>query len=118
LFEARAERPILFMSSVVAMELFAGCRTKPHRSAVAAFPKPFEKAGRVIEPDQGSFVEAGVVLARLGGEGLAKTHVRLMSNDVLIAVSAARAGITVVTQNVRDFTRIARWAPIHWQAPE
>jgi predicted nucleic acid-binding protein len=32
-----------------------------------------------------------------------------LTNDALIAVSAARQGITVVTANERDFNRLARF---------
>jgi len=34
--------------------------------------------------------------------------------DVLIAVSAARAGTVVVTANHRDFSRIQEHTPVGW----
>jgi predicted nucleic acid-binding protein len=39
------------------------------------------------------------------------------SNDVLIAVSSAEQGVTVVTGNTRDFERIARVARIEFVEP-
>ena len=67
--EAKTLRPQFFLSSVFAMELFAGCRTKRQQSELESFLKPFEKAKRVIAPDHSSFLEAGRVLARLGAMG-------------------------------------------------
>jgi predicted nucleic acid-binding protein len=43
---------------------------------------------------------------------------RQIVNDVLIAVSAARAGAVVVTANARDFTRIEKHTPARWMTPE
>jgi predicted nucleic acid-binding protein len=117
-FEARADRPRLFMSSIVAMELYAGCKNWRQQSALAAFLKPFEKAGRIVAPDHESLLQAGKVLALLSREGIAGAHLRQMSHDVMIAVTAARAGVVVVTRNVRDFARIEKCAPIRWMTPE
>ena len=117
-FEVRAERPLLFMSSIVAMELFAGCRTRRQQSALAAFHKPFEKAGRLITPDHAALLEAGRVLAGLGIDGIAKAHLRQISNDVVIAVTAARAGVVVITENARDFSRIEKWSTVRWMRPK
>lgn len=117
-FERKAQRPLLFLSSVVAMELWAGCRTTSHRSALAAFCKPFEKAGRVIAPDHAACIESGQVLAQLQDEGLARDHLRSITNDVLIAVTAARAGVVVITRNTRDFSKIAKFARVRCMTPD
>src|SRR5262249_49965180 len=116
-FEARTDRPLLFMSSIVAMELFAGCRTQRQQSALTSFLKPFEKARRLVTPDHAALMEAGRVLAQLGRDGIAKVHRRQMSNDVIIAVTAVRAGIVVITQNTQDFTRIEKHLPVRWMRP-
>ena len=105
------------MSSVVAMELFAGCRTKRQQSELESFLKPFEKAKRVITPDHSCFREAGRVLARLGGEGVDIVRRRQMVNDILIAVTAARAGAVVITANARDFSLIEVHAHVRWMLP-
>src|SRR5271166_2841172 len=102
-FEAKTLRPQFFMSSVVAMELFAGCRTKHQQSELKSFLKPFEKAKRVITPDHSGFLEAGIVLARLGAQGEDVIRRRQLGTDILIAVTAARAGAVVITANARDF---------------
>jgi predicted nucleic acid-binding protein len=38
-----------------------------------------------------------------------------LTNDALIAMSAARVGITVVTVNVRDFARLAEFRSFSWR---
>jgi predicted nucleic acid-binding protein len=116
-FEARTHRPLLFFSSVVAMELFAGCRTAREERALSSLLKPFEKAGRILTPDHICFRDAGEVLAALGRDGIRAAHRRQIVNDVLIAVSAARAGIGVVTSNAADFSRIGKHVPVRWMLP-
>jgi predicted nucleic acid-binding protein len=38
-----------------------------------------------------------------------------LTNDALIAMSAARLGITVITANERDFGRLAEFRPFQWK---
>ena len=117
-FEERMLRPQFLMSSVVAMELYAGCRTKRQQSELANFLKPFEKANRLITPDHGSFLEAGRVLAELGIAGLDITRRRLSGNDIMIAVTAARAGAVVITANAaQDFALIEAHTRVRWMLP-
>lgn len=116
-FESRTRRPLLFMSSIVALELFAGCRSSREERAVASFLKPFEKAARIVTPDYGCCREAGNVLARLGRDGIGAAHRRQIVTDVLIAVTAARSGVIVVTSNATDFVLIAKHTPVRWMLP-
>ena len=116
-FEAQWSRPLLCMSSLVAMELFAGCRNRRQQSALATFLKPFEKAARLVTPDHSALLESGRVLAQLGREGIGKAHLRQITNDVIIGVTAARAGVVVVTRNARDFSRIEKHTPVRWMQP-
>lgn len=116
-FEARTLRPQIFMSSVVAMELFAGCRTNLQQRELASLLKPFERAGRMLTPTHACFSEAGRVLAGLGADGVQAVERRSLVNDVLIAVTAARNGVVVVTANVKDFSRIERHTPVRWMLP-
>jgi len=117
-FEARTLRPQLFMSSIVAMELFASCRNKQEEQALLGFLKPFEKAGRVLTPDAACFLAVGRVLANLGGEGMPVAQRRQIVNDAMIAVSATQEGAIVVTANARHFARIARYTPLRWMRPD
>ena len=54
------------------------------------------------------------ILAFEATEGGAGVLGRL-TNDVLIAVSAARCGIAVVTANGRDFEKLAEFCSLDWQ---
>ena len=38
-----------------------------------------------------------------------------LTNDALIATSAGRLGITVITANSRDFKKLAEFRPFHWR---
>lgn len=116
-FEARHHRPSLFMSSIVALELRAGCRTPRQEKELAGFLKPFEKASRLILPDHGTYMECGRVLAKLMEDGISAPHRRSLVPDILIAVSSSRAGAMVVTANKHDFARIEKYTPVHWMLP-
>ncbi len=116
-FESAYGRPLLYMSAVVVLELASGCRTRRHRDALDDLVKPFEKAGRILTPDLSTFRDAGLVLAKLGEDGIGTQHRRQLVNDVLIAVTAARNGAVVVTANSRDFALIARHSPVLWTPP-
>jgi len=39
-----------------------------------------------------------------------------LTNDALVAISAGRSGIAVITANERDFARLAEFRPFQWQA--
>ncbi|MGH9582908.1 MAG: type II toxin-antitoxin system VapC family toxin [Bryobacteraceae bacterium] len=117
-FESRARRPLLFMSSIVTLELFAGCRTPRQAKDLDAFLKPFEKAGRVVTPDHGSFREAGRILAALGRDGMGTAHRRLIVNDVLIAMTSVKSGSVLVTRNGSDFSLIEKHTPVRWMLPD
>jgi predicted nucleic acid-binding protein len=38
-----------------------------------------------------------------------------LTNDALIAMGAARLGITVIAANARDFMRLAEFRPFQWK---
>jgi|SRR5579872_454028 len=40
-----------------------------------------------------------------------------LTNDTLLAMSAGRRGITIITTNERDFGRLAQFHPFQWQVP-
>jgi predicted nucleic acid-binding protein len=117
-FESKTRSSLLFMSSVVAMELQAGCRTTRQKRSLSGFLRPYEKTGRVIIPDYATFLETGRVMARMAADGIGRDHLRQIMSDILIAVSSSRAGALVVTGNSKDFSRIGDHTPIRWISPE
>ena len=106
----------LWLSSVVLQELYAGASRNEHR-IFEKLERDFERARRVLVPNLGDWTQAGKVLARLAEKyGYERIGQARLTNDALIATSAGRAGITVVTVNQRDFGRLAEFCPLQWQA--
>jgi predicted nucleic acid-binding protein len=115
ILEAKLRRSRLYLSSVVAMELRAGCRTRAQIRALLSYFAPFEKAERIVSPSHAGFVRSGYVLAELGERfGFEPAKRRSLSNDVLIAVSAVSVGAVLVTHNSADFRFIDQCLPLKW----
>ena len=114
-FERRADEAPLWLSSVVLEELYAGASGAAVR-AVERLEHDFEKAKRVLVPNLSDWASAGKVLAGLAAKyGYERIGRARLTNDALIAMSAARTGITVLTANPRDFARIAEFRAFSWR---
>lgn len=104
----------LWLSSVVLEELYAGVRPRDAH-VVERLERDFDRAGRVLVPNLKDWASAGKVLARLaakyGYESIGRAR---LTNDALLAMSAARNGITILTANTRDFARLSEFRPFHW----
>ena len=48
---------------------------------------------------------------------LANKESLVCAGPALLAMSAGRRGITIITANERDFGRLAQFHPFHWQVP-
>jgi len=101
----------VWLSSVVLEELYAGTGARNSR-AVERLERDFDRARRILVPTLSDWTQTGKVLARLAAryhyEGLGKGR---LTNDALIAMSAARMGVTVITANLRDFAKLAEFRP-------
>lgn len=106
----------LWLSSVVLEELYAGSRPGERR-VLEKLERDFEKAGRLLVPNLRDWASAGKILAavarKFGYEKIGRTR---LTNDTLIAVSASRQGIRVLTLNARDYALLARFCPLQWEA--
>jgi predicted nucleic acid-binding protein len=102
----------LWMDSVVAAELLAGCRSKQERRTVERLLAPFERSGRVAAPVHADFRRAAAALSALRARGktLASPGGALL--DALIMAIAGRIGAMVVSTNVRDFESLAARIPV------
>lgn len=111
--------PFEVLAAVVAQELLAGARDNAAKVIQRSVLEPFERRGRLIVPSYSAWKETGTVLATLLSRG--KTQWRDVSrsfvNDVLLAMSCREAGVVLVTENVRDFARIAEVRPFDFMAP-
>jgi predicted nucleic acid-binding protein len=108
-FEAFLSVSLVYLCSVVAQELLAGARDSEMRRLRRQFLEPFENMNRLAMPSHRGWTEAGLVLRQLRLGGFTVTP--SLANDVLIAVSAAEFGATLVHDNSRDFNAIQRLYP-------
>ena len=105
----------IWCSSVVLEELYAGVSSRDNRM-VEKIELEFERAKRLLVPNQRDWTRAGQLLNRIankyGYECIGRSR---LTNDALIATSAARCGIEVITGNARDFARLAEFCPLQWR---
>ena len=98
---------VFYLSSVVFEELVAGARSDRELKELHKIKKPFAKTGRMVTPSDNDWEEAGLLMRALVRKGLMpSSHIAVFSHDVLIALSARRQGIRVVTANGKDFEKI------------
>jgi len=106
---------LLWLSAVVLEELYAGAR-EPQQEVIAQWEREFDEAGRILVPSLGDWTDSGKVLRRLAAKyGYEKIGRGRLTNDALIAMSAARANIRVITANEKDFRRLAEFRSFAWQ---
>jgi predicted nucleic acid-binding protein len=105
----------IWLSSVVLEELYAGVRAH-NRDPVERLERNFHRARRILVPNLTDWTQAGKVIALLARkynyEQIGKGR---LTNDALIAMSAGRLGVTVLTANERDFGRLAEFRPFRWR---
>jgi len=98
---------LLYMSSVVFAEIYAGAKDQSAIRRLGKLYRTFDRLDRVITPDKQVWFEAGQVLQQLGvRHGFEATGLARLTHDVLIALSARKIGAVVFTRNRRDFERI------------
>lgn len=106
---------LLWLSSVVLEELYAGVRDTG-RDLVERLERDFGNADRILVPNLRDWTQTGKVLSRLAVKHHHdKTGRARLTNDALIAASAGRVGLIVITANERDFRLLAEFLPFRWQ---
>jgi predicted nucleic acid-binding protein len=96
-------------------ELLAGVRATDHR-ILHRLQRDFERARRILVPNLTDWAQTGIILSRLGQRyGHEQVGRSRLTNDTLLAMSAARMGITILTANERDFSRIAEFRRFEWR---
>jgi predicted nucleic acid-binding protein len=105
----------LWLSAVVLEELYAGASGRV-RHSLERMEREFDRMKRILVPNLADWTETGRVLARLAAKyGYEKIGQGRLANDALIAMSAARMGIGVITTNERDFGKLAEFRPFQWE---
>jgi predicted nucleic acid-binding protein len=115
IFERWRRKAPIWVSSVVLEELYAGADAASGR-LIGKLEKDFEKARRVLVPNLSDWTQSGRILAKLGAKyGFERIGQGRLTNDALIAASAARSGVAIITSNARDFSRLAEFCPLQWR---
>jgi predicted nucleic acid-binding protein len=115
LLQRWAQESPLWLSSVVLEELYAGANPADRR-ILEKLERDFERANRVLVPNLGDWCLSGKILSAVAQKyGYEKIGRARLTNDALIATSAARCGITVISTNPRDFAILAELCPVQWQ---
>jgi predicted nucleic acid-binding protein len=105
----------VWLSSVVLEELYAGAKDRD-RQTVERLEKDFERIGRILVPSLQDWAQAGRALASLGAKyGYEQIGRGRLTNDALIAISAGRRGIQIITANRKDFSRLAEVHSFRWK---
>jgi predicted nucleic acid-binding protein len=110
---------LLYMSSVVFAELYAGAKDRFTMRQLERVYRTFERLNRLAVPEKQVWFETGQVLQQLGARhGFETVGVSRLTHDVLIALTARRLGAVVYTQNYRDFERIRAIRNFHLRGYE
>ena len=98
---------IVYLSSVVMMELRAGTHTKEALRAINELFHFFRQVGRVIVPSITDYEKAGEIISKLQvSKGYTIKKSASITNDCLIAASVRSMGATLYTKNKKDFLAI------------
>lgn len=110
---------LLYMSSVVFAELYAGAKDRPAMRLLGKLYRTFDRLNRVIAPDRQVWFETAQVLQQLGlRHGFEATGLARLTHDVLIALTARKIDAVVFTRNRKDFERIRKLRDFQLQVYE
>jgi predicted nucleic acid-binding protein len=105
----------LWLSAVVLEELYAGAG-KRSKAWIGELEREFDREDRILVPDLDDWIQTGQLLNDLAlkydYEQIGRGR---LTNDALIATSAGRAGLRVVTANERDFRKLAEFSAFQWE---
>lgn len=105
----------LWLSSVVLEELYDGAGDLERR-VVERLGRDFDRMKRILVPNLSDWTQAGKVLARLAAKyDYERISQGRLTTDALIAMSAGRLGIEVITANERDYRRLAEFRSFQWR---
>ena len=106
---------VVWLSAVVLEELYAGAGDRGQK-VVERLERDFDRARRVVVPNLSDWTLAGRVLSRLADKyDYEQVGQGRLTNDALIAMSAGRLGIRVITANERDFGRLTEFHNFQWR---
>ncbi len=105
----------LWLSAVVLEELYAGAG-EHSKTWVERLEREFARENRIVVPNLEDWTQTGAVLNGLAFkydyEQIGRGR---LTNDALIATSAGRLGIRILTANAKDFRRLAEFRNFEWE---
>jgi predicted nucleic acid-binding protein len=105
----------VWLSSVVLEELYAGA-SDTELVLIEEMERHFDRRNRMLVPNLADWTRTGKTLRGLAEKyGYEQIGRGRLTNDALMAASASRAGIRVLTTNGRDFSRLAEFCNLSWQ---
>lgn len=112
------------MSVVVLQELVAGAHDDTELKALNVARREYEKSGKLLIPTSEDWWLVGKVIyalqkglkSRTGGltPKMSADQKYRITHGVLIARTAKRAGVTVVTDNIKDFEAIQKFCNVRF----
>jgi predicted nucleic acid-binding protein len=106
---------MLWLSAVVLEELYAGTGAGG-RDVVERLERDFDRVQRILIPNVTDWTQTGLVVSRIAAkDGYEQIGLGRLTNDALIAMSAGRMGIRVITTNERDFQKLAEFRAFQWE---
>ena len=107
---SRVARGYMLLSSVVVAELYAGAESQDAADRLDRLFETMDSLGRLVTPTPSDWKQTGKILARIGRKfGFEEIGRSRLTNDVLIAISAARTDAVLCTGNAKDFQRIRQF---------
>ena len=109
---------LVHLSTVVACELFAGAKNPRSRRELERLWRDFDRVGRLVNPIAADLHDAGVVLSQIAAKyGHEQIGQARLVHDTIIALTARRHGISVVTLNRGHFDLISEFSPVRILLP-
>ncbi len=106
----------VWLSVVVLQELYSGASSISSKRNLVKLEHNFDKANRLLVPLKTDWISAGKILNNIGEKyGFELIGKARLTNDALIAMTAARNGMTLFTANAKDFGKIAEFRAFDWR---
>ena len=112
----KQSRP-LWLSIVVLEELYVGAIDARAIKVFDRLERDFGNAGRLLIPARSDWILAGQTLSKIGLKyGFDQVGKARLTNDALIAMSAASHGFIILTKKPGDYQRIAEFRTFQWES--
>jgi len=121
-YKLQAFPPSFYLSAVVLQELVAGATDGSTVKELERFRHLYRNVNKLLVPNEEDWWHAGLVLNALQRGRRSRKTGRIpkisaaersrIINDVLIARTAKRAGVIVVTDNIDDFKKIRNFCDV------